>query len=58
MNQYEVTYMLMANSYSSKPGMQNLKIVVQATGPNHAKELVESMFGGHSNCQAQSAWQK
>lgn len=58
MNHYEVTYSLMENNYSTKPGMYNLKIVVQATGPNHAKELVESMFGGSNNCRAQSAWQK
>ncbi len=61
MDHYEVTYMLLDNTCitpTGKPGMFNLKTIVRATGPNHAKELVEAMYGGYRNCQATSAWKQ
>jgi len=50
MNLYEVRY-----SVGSSTATQWQVIQIPANSPNAAKELVESMFGGRSNCQTFTA---
>lgn len=57
MAKYEVTYNLgqrspSGASWTGSTATENLKMVVEATGPNQAREIVESMFGGRDRCQA------
>lgn len=58
---YEVTYSLGSrtetSSFSGSSALQYQKITVEANGPNTAQRIVESMFGGPSNCLVGSAWQ-
>jgi len=64
--QWEVTYEL-ANpdprlrssngcGFTSRTDLSNLKTIVEAGGLNQAKQMVESMYGGSSNCRAIYAW--
>lgn len=60
---YEVTYSLAADanqrsdrSFVSRTDINNLRMVVDANGPNQARQIVESMFGGPNRCRASNAW--
>ena len=57
MAKYQVTYNLGERSLNSgtwtgSTSVANLKMVVEATGPSQAREIVEAMFGGRNRCQA------
>jgi len=57
MAKYQVTYNLGERSpnsgtFSGSTSQANLKMVVEANGPNQAQEIVEAMFGGRNRCQA------
>ena len=60
---YEVTYSLgtdpnqtMNGAFVSRTDVNNLKIVVDANGPNNACAIVEAMFGGRLRCRAANAY--
>jgi hypothetical protein len=59
---YEVTYEILTEARtdsfmgSSSSNLMNLKTVVNATGPNQARDIVEAQNGGSRFCRAQSAW--
>lgn len=60
---YQVTYSLAADpnqqadrSFVSRTDINNLTMVVEANGPNQARQIVESMFGGPARCRAANAW--
>lgn len=63
MRNYEVTYSLSTDpnmtetsAFQSRSDVSNLKMIVQAMGPNQARTIVENMFGGPRKCSTASAY--
>jgi len=60
--QWEVTYDILVESRTdsflgaSRSDLQNIKVVVNASGSGQAKEIVQSMMGGYSKCLVHSAY--
>lgn len=59
---YEVTYEILTEARtdsfmgSSNTNLMNLKTVVNATGPNQARDIVEAQNGGSRFCRALNAF--
>jgi hypothetical protein len=61
---YTVTYALAhpdpyqrtGGTFVSRTDINNLKMVVEAGDPSQACRIVESMFGGSTNCRAANAF--
>ena len=64
MQTYIVTYALATESFESNVNFtsstdrNNLVMEVQASYPNQAQMIVETMFGGPNKCWAKSAYPK
>ena len=59
--QWEVSYDILVEARTdtflgaSRSDLQNLKVVVNASNSGQAKEMVQAMNGGYTNCLVHSA---